>query len=273
MDVPGRLCLVGGGKMGCALLAGWLDAGLSPADVIVVEPDGAIAQDLATKYSVAVAADLAGHVVPEPPAAVVLAVKPQKMDAVIPLYAPLSGPATVFLSIAAGRSIESFACGLGGEAAIVRAMPNTPAAIGLGISVACANDRVSAVQRHLCDGLLAAVGEVAWVENEALLDAVTAVSGSGPAYLFLFIECLAAAGERAGLSAELARQLAFATVYGAAELAHRSDEPVETLRRNVTSPQGTTQAALNVLMAEDGLGALLERAVAAAAARSRELAG
>jgi pyrroline-5-carboxylate reductase len=273
MDVPGRLCLVGGGKMGSALLVGWLDAGVSPADVIVVEPDGAVAQDLAAKFSVAVAADLAGHVVPEPPAVVVFAVKPQKMDAVTPLYTPFAGPATVFLSIAAGRSIASFTRGLGGEAAIVRAMPNTPAAIGLGISVACANDRVSAAQRHLCDGLLAAAGEVAWVEDEALLDAVTAVSGSGPAYLFLFIECLAAAGERAGLSAELARQLAYATVHGAAELAHRSDEPVETLRRNVTSPQGTTQAALDVLMDEDGLGALLERAVAAAAARSRELAG
>ena len=273
MDVPGRLCLAGGGKMGSALLAGWLDAGVSPTDVMVVEPDGAIAQDLAAKFSVSVAADLAEHVVSKPPAVVVFAVKPQKMDAVTPLYAAFAGPATVFLSIAAERSIASFTRGLGGEAAIVRAMPNTPAAIGLGISVACANDRVSAAQRHLCDGLLAAVGEVAWVEDEALLDAVTAVSGSGPAYLFLFIECLAAAGERAGLSGELARQLAYATVHGAAELAYRLDDPVETLRRNVTSPQGTTHAALDVLMAEDGLGDLLERAVEAAAARSRELAG
>ena len=273
MDVPGRLCLVGGGKMGSALLAGWLHDGLSPADVIVVEPDGAIAEELVATFSVAVAADLAGHVVPEPPAVVVFAVKPQKMDAVMPLYAPFGGAGTVFLSIAAGRSIASFARGLGSGAAIVRAMPNTPAAIGLGISVACANARVNAAQRRLCDELLAAAGEVAWVEDEALLDAVTAVSGGGPAYLFLFIECLAAAGERAGLSAELARRLAYATVHGAAELAHRSDEPVETLRRNVTSPQGTTQAALDVLMAEDGLGALLERAVAAAAARSRDLAG
>lgn len=273
MEVPGRVCLVGGGKMGRALLASWLGAGVSPADVIVVEPDNAIAEDLTEKFSVAVASDLAGHVVPEPPAVVVLAVKPQKMDAVIPAYAAFSGPVTVFLSIAAGRTIASLARGLGENAAIVRAMPNTPAAIGLGISVACTNDRVSMAQLQLCDGLLAAAGEVAWVEDEALLDAVTAVSGSGPAYLFLFIECLAAAGERAGLSAGLARQLAHATVRGSAELAHRSDESVETLRRNVTSPKGTTQAALDVLMADDGLGALLERAISAATTRSRELAG
>jgi pyrroline-5-carboxylate reductase len=272
MDMPARLCLVGGGKMGGALLAGWLKAGLSAADVFVVEPDDATAKDLAVKLSVTVAPDLSSHEIATPPAVVVLALKPQAMDAAIPAYASFAGPQTVFLSIAAGRTIASLARGLGGSAAIVRAMPNTPAAIGLGISVACANQRVSATQKALCTSLLESAGEVAWAEDEGLLDAVTAVSGSGPAYLFLFIECLAAAGEKAGLPSPLARQLAQATVRGAAELASRSHEPVETLRRNVTSPQGTTQAALDVLMAEDGLGALLERAVGAATARSRALA-
>jgi len=180
-------------------------------------------------------------------------------------------PGTVFMSIAAGTTIANLGKHLG-DASIVRVMPNTPAAIGRAISVACANPRVTAPQRELCDALLAAIGESTWVEDEGLLDAVTAVSGSGPAYGFLFIETLAEAGAKAGLPTELALQLAQATVAGAGELARVSPESPSRLRENVTSPGGTTRAALDVLMAEDGLAALMTRAVAAATARSRELA-
>jgi pyrroline-5-carboxylate reductase len=155
----------------------------------------------------------------------------------------------------------------------VRTMPNTPAAIGRGFTVACANPRVTPAQRCLCDRLMGAVGEIAWVEDEGLLDAVTAVSGSGPAYVFLLIEALARAGEREGLMPDLAMRLARSTVAGAGELARLADEDPAQLRENVTSPGGTTRAALDVLLAEDGLGALIARAVAAAAARSRVLAG
>ena len=179
---------------------------------------------------------------------------------------------TVFLSIAAGKTIGFFEGHLGREAAIVRAMPNTPAAIGRGISVLCANARASQAQRETCGALMQAAGEVAWVEEEALLDPVTAVSGSGPAYVFLLVEALAAAGVSAGLPEDLAMRLAGETVSGAGELLRRSGESAATLRHNVTSPGGTTQAALEVLMAEDGLQALMTRAVAAATRRSEELA-
>jgi pyrroline-5-carboxylate reductase len=187
-------------------------------------------------------------------------------------YRRFATPETVFLSIAAGKTLAFFSRQLGAEAAIVRAMPNTPAAIGRGITVACPNPYASAVQIALCDRLLAAAGEVAWVDDEALIDAVTAVSGSGPAYVFLLIECLAKAGIAAGLPADLAVRLARATVAGSGELARLSSEPAEVLRQNVTSPGGTTRAALDVLMAADGLETLMRKAVAAAAARSRELA-
>ena len=170
------------------------------------------------------------------------------------------------------RRLRFFARTLGDAAAIVRAMPNTPAAIGRGIAVACANPRVTPAQRALCGRLLGAVGEVAWVEDEALLDPVTAVSGSGPAYVFLLIECLAEAGIAAGLPAELAMTLARATVSGSGELARLSSEDAAQLRRNVTSPGGTTEAALKILMAEDGMAPLMRQAIAAATARSRELA-
>jgi pyrroline-5-carboxylate reductase len=175
------------------------------------------------------------------------------------------------VSIVAGKTIAGIARGLG-PAAVVRTMPNTPAAIGRGITVACANERVTAEQRRLCERLLAAAGESAWVEDEALLDAVTAVSGSGPAYVFLLIEALAAAAEAAGLPSALALRLARATVAGSGELARLAGESPAQLREAVTSPGGTTRAALDVLMARDGLVPLIERAVAAAAARSRELA-
>jgi pyrroline-5-carboxylate reductase len=266
-----RILLVGCGKMGGALLAGWLERGVAAADVTVVEPFGT--GDIAAKYGVRAVADAAAVEDGLDPAVVVFAVKPQGMDEVAPSYARFAGGDTVYLSIAAGRTIASFARHLGEKAAIVRAMPNTPAAVGRGITVCCPNAAVGAAQRDRCHALLEAVGEVGWVDDEALMDAVTAVSGSGPAYVFLLIECLAKAGEAAGLDTALAERLARATVAGSGELARQSAEDAALLRQNVTSPGGTTAAALSVLMADDGMQKLMTRAIAAATARSRELAG
>jgi pyrroline-5-carboxylate reductase len=194
------------------------------------------------------------------------------MDAAVPAYRRLANDGTLFVSIAAGKTIGFFEKHLG-PVAVIRAMPNTPAQVGRGISVACANGKVKADQRALAERLLSSVGEVGWVDDEELIDAVTAVSGSGPAYVFLLAECLAAAGEAVGLPKDLAMRLARATVSGAGELLHQSKESAEKLRQNVTSPGGTTLAALNVLMADDGLRPLMIKAVQAAARRSRELAG
>lgn len=263
------LLLVGCGKMGTALLRGWLASG-AVRHCLVVEPEGAAAELTAEP-------NISWHKTPESvpgspaPDAVIFAVKPQVVDLVLPGYRRWVRPETLFVSIVAGKTMAGIARHLG-EAALVRTMPNTPAAIGRGITVACASPLVTMSQRRLCERLLAAAGESAWVEDEALLDAVTAVSGSGPAYVFLLIEALAQAGEKAGLPRELAARLARATVAGSGELARRSDETPAQLRENVTSPGGTTRAALDVLMAKDGLPALLERAVAAATMRSRELA-
>ncbi len=259
------ILLVGCGKMGGALLAGWKKRRLAQ-NIAVVEPEAVALPEGVERYASAAA-------LPKnfAPAAVVFAVKPQMLGEVLPAYRAYADGGTVFLSIAAGKTLHFLANDLGSAAPLVRAMPNTPAAIGRGISVACANARVSPTQRSLCDRLLAAAGEVAWIEDEALLDPVTAVSGSGPAYVFLLIECLAAAGITSGLPAELAMKLARATVAGAGELARLSPEDATQLRRNVTSPGGTTEAALEILMGADGLAALLRRAVAAATKRSREL--
>lgn len=263
------ILLVGCGKMGSALIAGWRERHVAPR-FVVVEPAGA--PNLATDANVEL------HRGPETlsaeldPAAIVLAVKPQALDAVLPPYRDFARRGTLFLSIAAGKTLGYFARQLGAEAAVVRAMPNTPAAIGRGIAVAVPSARVDFAARTLADRLLAAVGEVHWVDQEALLDAVTAVSGSGPAYVFLLIECLEEAGVAAGLPAPLAARLALATVAGAGELARRSADAPATLRVNVTSPGGTTEAALAVLMGKNGLAPLIARAVAAATRRSRALA-
>jgi pyrroline-5-carboxylate reductase len=270
MDIGGPLVLVGCGKMGGALLDGWLAQGVAPESVTLVEPQAALSARFAAQ-GVRAAAEAEMLPAALTPAVVVLAVKPQQIDAALPNYARFARPGTVFLSIAAGKTIGNFEAVLG-AAAIVRAMPNTPAAVGRGMTVLCANAAVSAAQRELCGGLLAAVGETAWVEDEALLDPVTAVSGGGPAYVFLLIECLAEAGEAAGLPADLAMRLARVTVAGAGELVHRAAEPASTLRENVTSPGGTTLEALKVLMAPDGLQPLMTRAIAEATRRSRELA-
>jgi pyrroline-5-carboxylate reductase len=269
LRIGGPLLLVGCGKMGGALLTGWLARGVAAATVTVVEPRPAAG---AVPDGVAVLGGLNAVSPKLNPAVVVLAVKPQQMAAVLTDCRRFVCPGTVFLSIAAGTTLAAYASGLGDTAAVVRAMSNTPAAVGRGMSVLCANARASAAQRKVCGALLAAVGEVAWVDDEALLDAVTALSGGGPAYVFLLIECLAQAGVEAGLPADLAMRLARTTVAGAGELVHRAAEPASRLRENVTSPAGTTLEALKILMAPDGLQPLLTRAIAAATRRGRELA-
>jgi pyrroline-5-carboxylate reductase len=263
------ILLVGGGRMGGALARGWRQRGIAADSIFVIEPDAGSARRLK--------ADTGAAIIDGPdalkssPDVVVFAVKPQAMAEVAPAYRKFTG--SVFLSIAAGRTLEFFAGALGPQAAAVRSMPNTPASVGRGFTVACANGNVSAAQRALCQSLLEAVGEVAWVEDEALLDPVTAASGSGPAYVFLLIEALAEAGKAAGLPADLAERLARATIIGSGELARLSPDSAADLRRAVTSPGGTTEAALKVLMAPGGLTDLMTRAVAAATKRSRELAG
>lgn len=254
--------------MGSALMAGWIDRGTSPDDIFVVDPAAP-----ALPPGVSHGAGMADIPQDFEPAVVVLAVKPQVMDAVAAPYAALVGPGTVFLSIAAGRNVASFENLLGAEAAIVRAMPNTPAAVGRGITVLFANGHVDAHQREVCGRLLSAVGEVAWIEDEGLMDAVTGVSGSGPAYVFHMVEAMAQAGVAAGLPADLSMSLARQTVAGSGELLAQSKDSAATLRENVTSPGGTTAAALETLMAEDGLTRLMTSAILRATARSRELAG
>jgi pyrroline-5-carboxylate reductase len=255
------LLLVGCGKMGGALLQGWRER--KAADrFAIVEPSGG---EGFYPAPASLPSDLA-------PDVVVLAVKPQMMEAALPAYCRFARPDVLFLSIAAGKTLAYFARHLGSGAAVVRAMPNTPAAVGRGITVSCANPHVTAAQRALADRLLAAVGEVAWVEDEKLIDAVTAVSGGGPAYVFLLIEVLAKAGIAAGLPEELAMRLARSTVSGAGELARLSSEPASRLRENVTSPKGTTFEALKILMGEKGIEPIFIEAIAAATRRSRELA-
>jgi pyrroline-5-carboxylate reductase len=268
-EFAGQVALIGAGKMGRALLDGWIGLGLDPARIVVIEPEPAppIAA-LATRGLKLNPARQALR-----PEAIVLAVKPQTAPEVMAHVAALTAPTSVVVSIMAGRTLAFLGRELPREAAIVRAMPNTPAAIGRGITVAVPNARVVPAQRQLAHSLLAATGAVEWIADEGLMDAVTAVSGSGPAYVFLLAESLARAGEAAGLPADLAARLARATVAGAGELLHRSPLEASRLRQNVTSPAGTTAAALDVLMASGGLDELMERAIAAATRRSRELAG
>src|SRR5215217_5208983 len=268
-DFPGPLVLVGAGKMGGAMLDGWLQLGLPPARIAVIEPQPSAEVAALAARGLRLNSSLNGA---HAPAAVVIAVKPQNAAEIMPLVAPMAEGATVILSIIAGKTIGFLAKELPPEAAIVRSMPNMPASIGRGITVAVANPRVTSAQRELAHKLLAAIGAVEWVDDESLLDAVTAVSGSGPAYVFLLAEELARAGVEAGLPAELATKLARETVAGSGELLHRSDQSSATLRQNVTSPGGTTAAALDVLMGPDGMERLMTRAVAAATQRSKDLA-
>ena len=271
----GKLVLVGAGKMGGAMLEGWLAGGLPANNVLVQDPaPPPEISALLTKHGIERTDALSAAHFETPPAVLLMAVKPQVMDDVFPAVAPFAGPETVTLSIAAGKTIASFEKHLAAERAVVRTIPNTPAAVGRGITACVANKHATTSHRDVCTELLKAIGEVGWVEDEALIDVATAVSGSGPAYVFLLAECLARAGVAQGLDPALAARLAEATVSGAGELMRQSDLSPATLRENVTSPNGTTYAALQVLMAEsDGLGQLMDRAVEAATRRSEELAG
>jgi pyrroline-5-carboxylate reductase len=265
---PGPLLLLGAGKMGQAMLDGWLARGLAPKKLIVIEPQPAKAVKALARRGL----KLNPKGKPAAAAAIVIAVKPQTAPQAVPSVRAHVGKHTLVLSIMAGRTISFLERLLPGTA-IVRAMPNTPAAIGRGITVAVGNGKVSARQRKQATNLLAAIGGVEWVSDESLMDAVTAVSGSGPAYVFLLAEAMTKAGIAAGLPAALAARLACETVAGAGELLRRSQFDAATLRQNVTSPGGTTAAALEVLMGPGGFDELLTRAIAAATRRGRELAG
>ena len=268
-EFRGTLVLVGAGKMGSAMLDGWLARGLDPKKIIVIEPQPVKAVKALARRGVKLnPKDKVGVA-----SAIVIAVKPQSAPEAVPPLARYIDKTTLVLSIMAGRTIGFLEKSLPTGTAIVRAMPNTPAAIGRGISVAVTNAGISMRQRKQASDLLAAIGKVEWVGDETLMDAVTALSGSGPAYIFLLAECMARAGVAAGLPKELATRLARETVAGSAELLHRSDLDAATLRQNVTSPGGTTAAALEVLMGPGGFDQLLTQAIAAATRRSRDLAG
>jgi pyrroline-5-carboxylate reductase len=262
------ILLVGCGRMGSAMLSGWREQGLAPS--VAVDPSPAAAEFAGPDMTVVADAGA----IPEgfAPAAVVLAVKPQNAAATLPSYARFA-PNTVFLSIMAGRTISGIAVLIGPSAAIVRAMPNTPAAVRQGVTVACASAAVSKQQQALCDRLLQAIGKVAWIEDEALLDPVTAVSGSGPAYVFLLAELMEQAAIEQGIPPDLARLLARQTVSGSGALLAASTEDAAALRVAVTSPGGTTAEALSVLMNPDAWPIAMSQAIAAATRRSRELAG
>ncbi len=269
MNDESGILLVGCGNMGRALVKGWLADGRAINRIHVIDPSPEAAQ---------AARDLGVRSIESPAVAntpvdiVILAVKPQQLETVLPIYRDLADSGALVLSIAAGKPIEFYEQVLSGTPAIVRGMPNTPAAIGEGMTVLSANAEVTAEQRTLCESLMAAVGDVAWLEDEALMDVVTAVSGSGPAYIFLLIECLTDAALALGLDRDLAQQLAEKTVSGSGAYALMSDVDATELRRRVASPGGTTEAALGVLMDQDALAELIRKAVRAASERGRELA-
>ncbi|TNM63014.1 pyrroline-5-carboxylate reductase [Aliirhizobium smilacinae] len=264
----GSIVLVGAGNMGGAMLSGWLDKGVSGDRITVVDPSPS------DRMKAKIVEAGARHVtaVPEGFKADILflAVKPQMMDVVLPPLRPVVGDQTVIVSVAAGKTLVYLKSHLD-DAAMVRAMPNTPAMIGRGVTGAFANARVSDVQREAVDALLRVSGPVEWVATESDIDAVTAVSGSGPAYVFYLVECMAEAGRKLGLPADLAMRLARETVSGAGELLNQSPEDASQLRKNVTSPGGTTAAALSVLMADDGIQPIFDKAIAAARTRAEEL--
>lgn len=266
----GTVVLVGAGNMGGAMLSGWLKSGVPGSSVTVIDPGPSEAMlkqiaDAGATYTKDVPAGLTAGIL-------FLALKPQVMEAVLPPLKSLVGPQTVVVSVAAGKTLDFMEQHLG-AAAMVRAMPNTPAMIGRGVTGAFANDSVSAEQRDMVHRLLKVSGPVEWLDGEEQINAVTAVSGSGPAYVFYLVECMAEAGRKAGLQADLAMRLARETVAGAGELLHQSPDAAAKLRQNVTSPGGTTAAALAVLMAEGGMQPLFDEAIEAARKRAEELAG
>jgi pyrroline-5-carboxylate reductase len=270
VPLPSSLFLVGAGKMGGAMLEGWLKVGMPGSGVTVIDPRPSHEMArLCSDSGIAL-----NPAEPRPgPDVLVLATKPQMLDDAAERVNSLLGPQTLLVSILAGKTIGDLRGRLPKARAVVRAMPNLPASIGRGATGAAASPEVSERQRLVADALLRSVGIVEWLDSEALIDAVTAVSGSGPAYVFYLAECLAEAGVAVGLPPDLARRLARATVTGAGELLSESELPPETLRQNVTSPGGTTAAALEVLMGETGLAPLLREAVSAARRRAEELSG
>jgi pyrroline-5-carboxylate reductase len=266
---PTHVVLVGAGKMGGAMAEGWLVGGLPASSLTLIEPNPSQEIKALTARGVALNPKATA-----PPDLVVMAIKPQALDQVAPQVASLVSQRTLVLSIIAGKTIANLIARLPEARAVVRAMPNTPAAIGRGVIGAFANGGVNEQQRRWCERLLGAVGAFFWLDDENEIDAVTAISGSGPAYIFALTEALAAAAEKLGLTADLSMKLARGTVEGAAELMRRdaATSPA-TLRRNVTSPGGTTAAALAVLQDAKGLDDLMARATAAARARAAEMAG
>src|SRR6185437_4878082 len=267
LDTIGPVVLIGAGKMGLALARGWVKAGLPPRELVLVDPlPGPATAAFARETGVRLLTSPAGVLV----AVLVLAIKPQMMGEVLPGLRPLVGPQTLVISIAAGISMATIGAGLG-TTRVIRTMPNTPAQIGKGVAGAVPGAGATPRDRAAATALLGAVGEVVWVDSESQIDAVTAVSGSGPAYVFHFVEALAAAAMRQGFAPTEAMRLARQTVIGAAALLEADPTPAATLRQNVTSPAGTTEAALGVLMAPDGLTSLMEKTVLAARLRSEEL--
>ncbi|MCU0883546.1 MAG: pyrroline-5-carboxylate reductase [Beijerinckiaceae bacterium] len=269
--LPNSLVLMGAGKMGGAMLEGWLGGGLPGAALTVLDPNAdAALEALALRHGFRLNPPLASIAAPQ---VLVLGIKPQMLDAAAPAMAGLAGSGTLVISILAGKTIANLEARMPAARAFVRAMPNLPASVQRGVTGVAASTAVTPAQRAMTTALLSGIGQVEWVPGEDFIDAVTAVSGSGPAYVFLLVECLTEAGIAAGLPADVAARLARGTVEGAGELLHRSPLEPATLRQNVTSPGGTTAAALDVLMAENGLKPLMRRAVAAARQRAAELSG
>lgn len=270
-SLPKTLVLIGAGKMGGAMLEGWLRIGMDPAGISLVDPKP-------SDEMVALAAEKGMALNPDPQAiapveVLVLATKPQMLDTAAPSVQAFIHPQTLVISILAGKTLGDIAARLPNANAVIRAMPNLPASVQRGATGAAAGAGVSSAQKAMADTLLGSIGIVEWLADESLVDCVTAVSGSGPAYVFHLVECLAAAGIAIGLPAETAERLARATIIGAGEMLHQSPLPPATLRQNVTSPGGTTAAALEHLMADNGMAPLVRRAVAAAKRRAEELSG
>ncbi|MFM9976349.1 MAG: pyrroline-5-carboxylate reductase [Beijerinckiaceae bacterium] len=271
MSKAPRLLLIGAGKMGGAMLEGWLAGGASPADITVIDPVKSPRMQALAAQGLKLSPPVSQIGMVD---VIILAIKPQMLDAASSLLRTLTHADTLLISVLAGKTIADIKLRSPGVKAIVRAMPNTPASVGRGITGCVASAEVSEDQKALADTLLRAIGKVEWVPHEDLIDVVTALSGSGPAYVFHLVECMAVAGIRFGLEPDLAMRLARATVEGAGELLFQdAATPADVLRENVTSPGGTTAAALKVLMAEDGLEGLMERAIGAARQRAEDLSG
>lgn len=263
-----KICFIGGGNMASSLIGGLLADGYPPEGLTVAEPDAGQRERLRSSFGIQAVPDNAGAAAGAD--VVVLAVKPQRMAEAAAAIGPLS-PAPLFLTVAAGVRISDLRRWLRSDGAVVRGMPNTPALLGAGVTALFAGADVDQAGRELAEGILRAVGAVVWIDDEALMDAVTALSGSGPAYFFLLMEIMCATGIEMGLDPESARLLTQETAIGAARMALEADVEVAELRRRVTSPGGTTETAMRSLHDSD-LTAVVRRAILSARDRSRTLA-